>query len=312
MVVPLASALENLLSLGARQRNDRSVFEAQDVRHTDLALPRGLTLEWLGTAGFRITCEGSTLLIDPYFSRYGLLDTVSRRPLHAIAPLIERHAGACDAVLVGHTHFDHAIDVAAIARATGAKVYGSASLLRLMGLHGLHERGVEVVSGRVYGVGPFEITFIDSVHSKLALGLRVPFDGELSCDQLDDLRGSAYRCGRVYGIHVSVAGVTFYHQGSADLLDDEIVHRDVDFLLAGIAGRGFARNFTARILRRLSPRVVVPHHFDDFFRPLDEAMGFSLNVNLGGFVEEVRRVSSDFRVHTLKPLVPFRGPGGGT
>jgi hypothetical protein len=35
-------------------------------------------------------------------------------------------------------------------------------------------------------------------------------------------------------------------------------------------------------------------------------MGFSLNVNLGGFVEEVQRVSADFRVRTL----PIRATGG--
>jgi L-ascorbate metabolism protein UlaG (beta-lactamase superfamily) len=148
-------------------------------------------------------------------------------------------------------------------------------------------------------MGPFEVTFVESVHSKLAAGLWVPFDGELSCDQLDDLRGSAYRCGQVYGIHIRVAGATFYHQGSADCLDDRVVHRSVDYFLCGIAGRGFTPRYVPRILGLLSPRVVIPHHFDDFFRPLDGKMGFSLNVNLGGFVEEVRRVSADFTVRTL-------------
>jgi hypothetical protein len=46
------------------------------------------------------------------------------------------------------------------------------------------------------------------------------------------------------------------------------------------------------------PSRLPTDHFDDFFRPLDAEMGFSLNVNLGGFVDEVRRVSADFRVRT--------------
>ena len=33
-----------------------------------------------------------------------------------------------------------------------------------------------------------------------------------------------------------------------------------------------------------------------------EETGFSLNVNLGGFVEEVERVSRDFAIRTLAPL----------
>jgi L-ascorbate metabolism protein UlaG (beta-lactamase superfamily) len=69
--------------------------------------------------------------------------------------------------------------------------------------------------------------------------------------------------------------------------------------LCGIAGRRFTDRYLERILPVLKPRLIIPHHYDDFFRPLDQAMGFSLNVNLGGFVEEVRSVSDEFQVRTL-------------
>lgn len=308
MTLPIVSALQGLLSLGARQRNDYSVLAELDVRRGDgITFPKGLTLEWLGTAGFRLTYAGTTLLVDPYLSRRGLRETFGRGPLLPLAEPIARYVSNADAVLVGHTHFDHVLDVPRIADRYGATVYGSTSLSHLMAVYGLSERSVEVVPGRVYEIGPFRVTFVRSLHSKLVAGIKVPFDGELSCDHLDELRGSAYRCGQTYGIHVSVEGTTFYHQGSADLLDEEITHRGVDFFLAGIAGRGFTRNYVPRILGRLEPRVVIPHHFDDFFRPLGSPMGFSLNVNLGGFVEDVRRVSSDFQVRTLAPLEPFSG-----
>jgi hypothetical protein len=61
----------------------------------------------------------------------------------------------------------------------------------------------------------------------------------------------------VWGIHVEVAGMTFYHQGSANLIDDAIRHSGVDVFLAGIAGRGFTRDYWARILPRLQPRTIV-------------------------------------------------------
>ena len=48
----------------------------------------------------------------------------------------------------------------------------------------------------------------------------VPFDGELSCDHLHGLTPGAYRCGQVWGIRIEVAGTSFYHQGSANLVDD--------------------------------------------------------------------------------------------
>jgi L-ascorbate metabolism protein UlaG (beta-lactamase superfamily) len=306
-MIPFASAIEMLRSPRARQENDRSVFAALDARHSRERLPPGLELEWMGTAAFRLRHEGFDLLVDPYVTRPSLLRTLSRGPLRSNRDEIAARFPAAGAILVGHTHFDHALDVPAIAALHGCPVLGSPSLARLMQLHGLADRAVTVTPGRAYPLGPFEVTFIESTHSKLVAGLKVPFEGELSCDHLDGLRGAAFRCGQVYGIHIAVAGSTFYHQGSADLLDDRIVHRNVDYFLCGIAGRGFTPRYVSRVLSRLEPRVVIPHHFDDFFRPLGAEMGFSLNVNLGGFVEEVRRVSADFTVTTLEMLRPVRG-----
>ena len=47
---------------------------------------------------------------------------------------------------------------------------------------------------------------------------------------------------------------------------------------------------------------MIAHHHDNFFLPLDEPMGFSFNVNFGGFAEEVRRVSADLDVRVFDPL----------
>jgi L-ascorbate metabolism protein UlaG (beta-lactamase superfamily) len=199
------------------------------------------------------------------------------------------------------------MDVPALAARDGCLVYGSTSLAALMHLHDLGDQAVVVEPYEVYEVGPFEISFVPSVHSKLVLGMRIPAEGELTCEHAEDLTSSAYRCGDVWGIEIRVAGVSFYHQGSADLLDHALGRREVDFLLAGIAGRGFTERYWERILARLSPRVIVPHHHDNFFLPLDGPMGFSFNVNYGGFLEEVARVSTDLVVCSLDLLQTIDG-----
>ncbi|MGI8921526.1 MAG: MBL fold metallo-hydrolase [Solirubrobacteraceae bacterium] len=282
----------------------------RELASTALELPRGLELEWLGVAGYRLSYEGQTLYVDPYLSRVPLSAVLRRAPALADPVLHRRYlrpSGRVVGVLVGHTHFDHAIDVPAIARRHECRAYGSSSLVNLMVLHGLGERAVEVEPGRRYELGPFTVTFVPSLHSKLLLGLAVPFDGELTCEHLDALSPSAYKCGQVWGIHIEVAGMTFYHQGSANLIDDAIQHRGVDVFLAGIAGRSFTRDYWARILRRLDPRTIVASHFDDFFRPVDAPMGFSTNVNLAAVPDEVAAVSSDPNVATLIPMQPI-GP----
>ena len=156
-----------------------------------LELPPGLEVEWLGVSGYRLSYEGQTLFVDPYLSRVPFRSlrlaapgAAQRRPRSTAS---STRPGETVGVLVGHTHFDHAVDAPAIARRTGCRAYGSDSLVNLMALHGLAERAVEVEPYRTYELGPFEVSFTPSVHSKLLLGLAVPYDGELSCEHLDAL-----------------------------------------------------------------------------------------------------------------------------
>lgn len=301
------STAGHLTSLGRflahRARREREDAAAMaELTRVDLGLPPGLDVAWLGVAGYRLTYEGVSVYLDPYVSRVSLRDTVRGRPALPDPALIERHIrppGEVAGVLVGHTHFDHAIDVPAIARRFDCPAYGSESLAHLMTLHGERARAVEVEPHRRYELGPFVVTFVPSLHSKLLLGHRVPYDGELTCEHLDGLKPGAYRCGQVYGIRIEVAGATLYHQGSANLIDEEIRERGVDVFLAGIAGRSFTPDYWARIIRALEPKVVVASHFDDFFRPVDDPLGFSLNVNLAAFPEEIETVTRDVTVAAM-------------
>jgi L-ascorbate metabolism protein UlaG (beta-lactamase superfamily) len=178
-----------------------------------------------------------------------------------------------------------------------------------MNLYKLGEQAVVVEPRRGYEVGPFKFHFVPSQHSKLQLGLRVPFAGELTCDHVDHLTPQAYRCGQVWGIAIEVAGMRFYHQGSADFLDDEIKDRDVDVFLCGISGRRFTPKYVERIVAKLAPHTIVPTHYDDFFRKLDDKVEFSFNVNLTGFADEVRAASRDVPIHAMELGVTCRTTG---
>lgn len=296
----VGAALGYLATARRQHASDRTTAR-QLAWPADVRLPPGLSLTWIGTAGFRLAYQGVVVWIDPYVTRLSFGELARRRVVPANDAAIARWIDRADAVLVGHTHFDHALDVPAIARRFGCDVYGSTSLANLMQLHGLAAQARVVEPHRDYEVGPFRFHFVPSVHSKLQLGLGIPYAGELTCEHVDALTPQAYRCGQVWGLAIEVAGTRFYHQGSADFLDDELRDRGVDYFLCGISGRRFTPRYVERIARALDPRAIVPTHYDDFFHPLADRgePRFSFNVNLTGFADEVHRVSADLPVRAL-------------
>ncbi len=282
------------------QADDAQALDA--LERVGLDLPNGLDIAWLGVSGYRLTFEGVSLFIDPYVSRVPLRAFVLRRNTLPDRAMIDRYAtapGPVAGVLVGHTHFDHAVDAPAIARRYAAKAYGSASLVHLMRLHGLDHLAVEVNPHQAYELGPFVVRFVPSRHSKLLFGRKVPMDGPLTCEHLDGLAPGAYKCGAVYGIRIDVGGVSLYHQGSADLNDSELRDGPVDVFLAGVAGRSVTPRYWERILPRLDPRIVVPTHYDNFFSPLGQRQDFVRGVDLADVPDEVRRVASAAQVAAL-------------
>ncbi len=86
------------------------------------------SLEWLGTATFRLTIGELVLFLDTYMDR-----VPPAPPVGLSASDVTR----ADYLLVGHSHFDHLGGADVIAKNTGAKIVGSNETCRVM-----RERGV--------------------------------------------------------------------------------------------------------------------------------------------------------------------------
>ena len=285
------------------------------MRPTDLAFAANafappahrapVRVTWLGTAGFSIEHEGFVVLIDPYVTRASFKRCLVA-PLRADMGAIQRHVPRADAIVAGHTHFDHVLDVPGIAHATRATVFGSRSCVQLCRAAGVPEARLVDVSAHsrrephVAEVGPFELRFVPSVHSAFALG-RVPFPGDISdCDQLP-LRTEAYKCGAVFGVDIRVAGKRIYHLGSADLLDG-LPGRGVDLLLACVAGWTTTPRFAPRVMSQLAPGAVLLSHWDDFFRPLGEGAHMLPAMAMPKLVDRLSAIDPSIRVGTVAHL----------
>ena len=304
MLIPIRHALDYGRYFATKRSSDRADAEAlHELVQRNLNLPDGLDITWLGTAGYRIRYQQQTILIDPFLTRVPLSTVVRRRTALPDPVSIDRYLPGLESVagvLIGHGHWDHALDAPEIARRFRAPVYGSQSVANLMGLHGLSDLSVMAEPYRRYELGPFEVTLVPSVHSKIPFGTSIPSAGDTGCDSLSQLAPMAYGCGQTWGIHIKVAGFEIYHQGSADLIDSAMVHSNVDLFLAGIAGRSVSPDYWPRILGRLRPTTVVPMHYDDFLAPLDAPMGFTPAVRVADVEDEIAAVSRTIDVVALR------------
>jgi L-ascorbate metabolism protein UlaG (beta-lactamase superfamily) len=271
-----------------------------------LADPAAVRLRWLGVAGFSVEAEGVVLLHDPYLSRPGLLRTLFFRyqpDADVLEPLMAAGGPAPELararlVLVGHSHWDHLGDVAWLASRTGAAVAGSTTSAVIARSYGLAaERARPVGPRELLREGPFEIEVLESRHARVLAG-RVPFQGEVTQLPEAPIHAVSFKMGGALGYLVThrPSGLRIFHLSSAGLHPPALAalagrEGRVDVLLAPPHGRD--ADYARRLVTALRPRLVVPHHYDNFFRPLDHAEAAAPldPEDLAAFEHEVREAA---------------------
>ncbi|MDT4920730.1 MAG: hypothetical protein QOI15_1632 [Pseudonocardiales bacterium] len=238
----------------------------------------GLSVTFLGVASLLFDDGASAVLTDGFFSRPSLLTVGLRHiaPDDARIDSVLRRAGIdrLDAVTPVHTHFDHALDSAAVASRTGARLFGGESAVNIGRGGGLPEDQLErVESGQQVKCGNFTLTFVNSSHCPPD---RYP--GVVSKPLVPPARADAYRCGEAWSILVEhTSGQSALVQGSAGYVGGALdgLRADVAYLGVGQLGlhdEAYVTAYWTNTVRAVGARRVVVIHWDDFFRPLDQPL----------------------------------------
>lgn len=234
-----------------------------------------VTVTWLGVATLLVDDGKSAVLTDGFFSRPGLLDVAARR----IRPSEERIRSCLDragigrlaAVLPVHTHYDHALDSAAVAEVTGAVLVGGESAANLARGRGLPEGRIVVAApGTEMVFGDFAITVVESRHCPPDR-----FPGVITRPVVPPARARAYRCGQAWstlirhrpsGRRMLIEGSAGFRPGALDGHRAEVAYLGVGQL--GLQTRTYIERYWEHSVRAVGARRVVLIHWDDFFRPL--------------------------------------------
>ncbi len=269
----------------------------------DLLQPSDVNIRYLGTAGFVIEGGGQTIVIDPYVSRPGFIQSTFKG-VRPDADLVRQYVPRADDVLIGHSHIDHILDAPELCRQTGARFIGSESAAIAARAYGLPPEQIVVAShGDEISSGDAVVRAIESKHGKVLLGT-IPYPGEIAADFSWPARSKDLRVGKVLNWHLSIGGVSIVHIDSADYLEDHFRGLTADILCLCAVGRKHRPNYTRNVIDILQPKYVIPCHWDNFFRSASTPLRPILFVDLPGFVKEIANCGP-------QPIVlPFNGQIG--
>jgi L-ascorbate metabolism protein UlaG (beta-lactamase superfamily) len=263
-----------------------------------------VSLTYLGVAGWQITDGAHTLLFDPYFSRVDVDDDSA-----ALSPdeaQIARYAPAhADGILVGHSHYDHLLDVPAIARRTGAAVVGTESTLnvaRASGVAGSHLRLAR--GGETFDIGPFNVRAIRALHSLIGQP-----DAPIPPDVTMPMAANAYNEGGTLQFLVRFEGRTILFIGTANFVESELSGLRPDIAIIAVGLREKIPDYSCRLMRALGrPRLVLTNHFDAHWKPLGpEQMSIEEDSrkSLEKFADEVHACAPETKVVVPVHLQPM-------
>lgn len=237
-----------------------------------------VTSTWLGVTTLLFDDSETQILIDGFFSRPSLADLVLHREVDNDMAMInfvldEYRMRRLAAIIPVHSHFDHAMDIGAIANRTSASVLGSASTVQIARGAGVPEDQILLVAeNRPYEFGRFTVTLVPSRHAPVGWRGSVPLPGSIDEPLTPPQPVSAWREGRSYTIVVAHPAGTTIVQGSAGFASDSLRDIPADVVMLGVGGieslgREYAEQYWQQLVTATGARSVFPVHFDDYTKP---------------------------------------------
>jgi L-ascorbate metabolism protein UlaG (beta-lactamase superfamily) len=295
-------------------------YSAFIVADTNPAAPvpaNAIRVTYLGVNGFQFETNGHALLVDPYFTRVGLLSAALNRPIQSDSNRVSeglKHVRAkVDAVLVTHAHFDHLLDVPEIMRRTHSRLVAGPTAIQLVESVRISPKCQTVKSGSVRKIGPWTIRVFAAQHDRL-FG-KVPFNrcpptrheqsspspaasrlplpegenGGQGAALKPPVKASDWCVGEPLAFVIEAAGKRIYIDSGGVPGAPPPRIKDVDLAILGVALPDSRERF-AEAVRQLRPRYILPGHQDDMFAPVDREFVFGKMTSFPTLVRESKNL----------------------
>lgn len=225
--------------------------------------------------------DGKTqILIDGFFSRPSLsqvlFQKIQSQPEVIQRMIQQQQLQRTQAILVTHSHYDHAELGKQLPQ---TKIIGSNSTLNIARGGAVPEQQLMLVQPlKLLSFGEFKVTAIASQHTP-PTAVNNDLGEEISQPLQQPARFFAFKEGHSFDYLIEHSGQRVLIKASTGAVPNQLKNLKVDTLFLGIAqlsrqSTEFQQNYLDQTLKTLKPKVVVPIHWDNFFKPADQALEF--------------------------------------
>lgn len=262
-----------------------------------------VTATWFGVSTLLIDDGETQLLIDGFISRPSLFDILLNKPVDNDAATInyvlnQYRMDRLVAIIPVHSHFDHAMDIGAIANRSSASILGSASTANISRGAAVPDDQLVVVGGDAeYQFGDFLVRLIESQHAPVGWRGSIPIPGSIDEPLKLPAPITEFRAGKSYSILIEHPQGTALVQGSAGIRQQALAEYHTDTVILGVGlveglGKEYVSDYWHHTVTSTGAKLVVPVHFDDYSRPF-------------GTIDLMPRSIDNFRI-TAEWLIEYR------
>ena len=248
--------------------NDTSTIKSGNVKVT-----------FFGVSTLLLDDGETQILIDGFFSRPSILKVLTSRistDTSIVNKVISQYGiDKLKAVFVTHSHYEHALDAAYIAKKTNSDLLGSSSTFNIGLGGGLNENQVSIFDlEKEYQYGHFSVKVILSKHSPAA-SYNDDLGEEISTPIAQPAKASDYVEGGSFDFFIHHKEHTIYIKPSANYITDKLKETKSDVLFLGVGGLSnqdsvFMNQYYRQTVEMLMPKIIIPLHWDNFFQPFSD------------------------------------------
>ena len=260
-----------------------------------------VTFKWLGTTGFAISDQATTLIFDPAFTRIPVHDYLPFRTVKSDPIEVDYWMNKCGLKSIqgtfgNHAHADHIIDAPYVVKKYGGKLFGSSSVVNVGLGQGLNMNQVQIIKhGDEWKVGSFTIKPFNTPHPPHIFDIML-MNGHIEKPLHTPTSVWNYLVGDTHSFLITHPKGSILFQAIGEISEhDPLQNIKADILLLTIANRISSEELIQKRVLPSSAKILIPLHYDNFFYKMrrDDEIDEVWGVKVDEFKEKVKTMTKN-------------------